>query len=285
MSPDHAVVPLHVLGTDVDVRVTGEDPETLVRVLRDRWHLALRDGADRPSARPRHGAVPEPLVVEAGLLTPQERPAPWRREGVSVHDADLPRLLQRLTQSITHAAITARTGELLLLHAAALADPATGATAAFVAPGNTGKTTLCRALGPGRAYVTDETVGIRRDGTITPYLKPLSTRRADWAGTKDEQAPGSAGLAAPRATPWIAGVVVLTRDAGHAGPPVVEELDVLDAVLALTPESSGFMGTQGPLRWAADVLERTGGARRAVYAEAASLEPLAAEICARSSPW
>ena len=287
MSPDHAVVPLHVLGTDLDVRVTGEDPEELARVLRERWHLALRDGADTSSAPPTAGGPQPgaPLVVEAGLVTPGGQPAPWDRAGTAVHDEDLPRLLQRLTQNITHAAIAARTGELLLLHAAALAHPRTGATAAFVAPGNTGKTTLCRALGPGRAYVSDETVGIRRDGTITPYLKPLSTRRADWAGTKDEQPPGSAGLAAPGVTPWIAGVVVLSRDPGHTGPPVVEELDLLDAVVALTPESSGFMGTRAPLRWLADVLGRTGGARRAVYAEAASLEPLAAQICARSNPW
>lgn len=283
MSPDPAVVPLHVLGTDVDLRVTGEDPGALVRTLRERWHLALRPGAgDRAVAA---GPSSGPLVVEVGLLPPHGPVPPWTRGETRVHDVDLPRLLQRLTQSVTHAAITARTGDLLMLHAAALAHPGTGATAAFVAPGNTGKTTLCRALGPGRAYVSDETVGIRRDGTIVPYLKPLSTRREDWVGTKDEQPPGGAGLSAPTTTPWVAGVVVLSRQPGHVGAPVVEELDVLDAVQALTPETSGFMRTDGPLRWLADVLERTGGARRAVYAEAASLEPLAAEICGRSTPW
>jgi hypothetical protein len=283
VSPDRAVVPLHVLGTDVDLRVTGEDPEALVRTLRERWHLALRPADDDRAAADPSSA---PLVVEVGLLPPHDPSPPWTREQTSVHDVDLPRLLQRLTQSVTHAAITACTGDLLMLHAAALAHPGTGATAAFVAPGNTGKTTLCRALGSGRAYVSDETVGIRRDGSIAPYLKPLSTRREDWAGTKDEQPPGSAGLTAPTTTPWVAGVVVLSREPGHhPGAPVVEELDVLDAVLALTPETSGFMRTDGPLRWLADVLERTGGARRAVYAEAASLEPLAAEICGRSNPW
>jgi hypothetical protein len=168
-----------------------------------------------------------------------------------------------------------------MLHAAGLADPETGATAVFVAPGNTGKTTLCRTLGPTRAYVSDETVGIRRDGTIAPYLKPLSTRRADWADVKDEQAPGAVGLRAPVATPWVAGIVLLRRDAALADGPEVEELDLLDAVLELTPESSGFMGTDGPLRWLADVLEGTGGARRAVYAEVSTLEPLVAEICGR----
>ncbi|AXH96511.1 hypothetical protein [Ornithinimicrobium avium] len=278
------VLPLHVLGTDVDVRVVGHEPEHLLEVLRARWHLALRPGRTGAST-PAGAPAPGPLVVEAGVLPPDGGTTPWTRQENTVHDQDLPRLLQRLTQSITHAVITARTGELLMLHAAGLADPGTGATAAFVAPGNTGKTTLCRTLGPTRAYVTDETVGVRRDGTIAPYLKPLSTRRDDWAGTKDEQAPGEAGLSAPRVAPWLAGVVLLRREPDHPGPPRAAELDVLDAVLELTPESSGFMRTDGPLRWLADVLHRTGGARSVVYAEARDLEPLAAQICARRSPW
>ena len=45
------------------------------------------------------------------------------------------------------------------------------------------------------------------------------------------------------------------------------------------------MGTEGPLRWVAEVLARTGPARRVRYAEVADLEPLTAEILGRSSPW
>src|SRR5690606_11574012 len=133
--------------------------------------------------------------------------------------------------------IAARTGELLMLHAAALAHPKTGATAVFVAPGNTGKTTLCRALGPSRSYVTDETVGVRRDGAVVAYPKPLSLRRPDGVGIKDEAAPGDVGLPRPRVQLWLAGIVLLRRDPDEVGVPVVEELPLLDAVLALTPES------------------------------------------------
>ncbi|MGC5584637.1 hypothetical protein ACPYOC_09875 [Ornithinimicrobium sp. W1665] len=294
------VVPLHALGTDVDLHVTGHAAPELAAQLRDRWHLALRPAAadaapdaaaDATDAAPdvtpdaASGPAPETVVVRAHRLAPEETPPPWTRGARTVADSDPRRLLQHLTQAVTHAVITARTGDLLMLHAAALADPVTGATAVFVAPGNTGKTTLCRTLGPTRTYVSDETVGIRRDGGVTPYLKPLSTRRPDWAGVKDEQAPGQVGLRAPVAEPWVAGIVVLRRDAEHAGPVELEPLDTLDAVVALTPESSGFMRTDGPLRWLADVLERTGGARRATYAEVSGLEPLAAEICARRSPW
>lgn len=282
MSPPSSeiTVPLHVLGTDVDLRVGGEDREALADALRARWHLSLRPSAAPTGAR-------APVVVDAVLRAPGEStPADHGDRGSSfVQDDEVRRLLQRLTQSVTHAAIAARSGELLMLHAAALAHPQTGATAAFVAPGNTGKTTLCRTLGPSRAYVTDETLGVRRDGTVTPYLKPLSTRRADWHGVKDEQPPAALGLRAPSVVPWLAGVVLLQRDPGHAGPPEVEELDLLDAVLAITPESSAFMVTERPLHWLADVLTRTGGARRVTYGEVSELEPFVAEICGRRSPW
>lgn len=281
MSSTVPVVPLRALGTDVDVRVEGTDPEQLAQTLRERWHLCLRDGETNPPAKVLH-------AVLAGTdtdTTTDTTASAWQRGDDVVRDTDERRLLQRLTQAVTYAVIGARTGELLMLHAAGLAHPDTGATAVFVAPGNTGKTTLCRTLGPGRAYVTDETIGIRRDGSIDVYPKPLSTRRPDWVGVKDEAAPGSVGLAAPAVTPWLAGIVLLRREEDHTGEPLLEDLDVLDAVISLTPESSAFMRTEAPLQWLASVLERTGGARRVTYAEVADLAPLVDEICARRSPW
>lgn len=268
------MVPLHVLGTDVDVHVGGEDAGATAAAIRERWHLSLREPGGE-GAR----------TVEAAVIPEGAEASAWSRSETVVQDPDPRRMLQRLTQSITYCVIGARSGELLMLHAAALADPGTGATAAFVAPGNTGKTTLCRTLGPSRAYVTDETLGVRRDGFVVPYLKPLSTRRPDWSGVKDEQAPGALGLRGPQVEPWLAGLVILRRETEHEGEPVVEELDLLDAVIALTPESSAFMKTERPLHWLASVLERTGGARRVTYSEVADLEPLAAEICGRTSPW
>lgn len=286
MNPSDLVVPLRALGTDVDVHVSGHDAELLAEGVRARWHLCVRSEGAAAADLTTEG----PRVVRATLLPPDEEPgatstSAWSRGDNDVRDRDPRRLLQRLTQSITHEVIGARTGELLLLHAAGLAHPTTGATGVFVAPGNTGKTTLCRELGRTRRYLSDETVGIRRDGTVVPYPKPLSVRRPDWAGVKDETAPGDVGLRPPEVTPWLAGIVLLRREADHVGAPLVEELDVLDAVVSLTPESSGFMRTEAPLRWLADVLERTGGARRVTYAEVADLEPLVDGVCSRESPW
>lgn len=281
MTTPDPVVPLRALGTDVDVHVGGYLREMTVQAVRDRWHLCLRADDGTTGDGP-------PRTVRAVLEdpeTPSGTVSAWSRGERDVRDQDPRRLLQRLTQAVTHEVIAARTGELLMLHAAALAHPGTGATAVFVAPGNTGKTTLCRTLGLSRSYVTDETVGVRRDGTVVPYPKPLSVRRPDWVGIKDETAPGDVGLTRPRVQPWLAGIVLLRRDPDEVGDPVVEELPLLDAVMALTPESSGFMRTDAPLQWLARVLERTGGARRVTYAEVADLEPLAAELCGRESPW
>lgn len=281
MTTPDPVVPLRALGTDVDVHVGGYLREMTVQAVRDRWHLCLRADDGTTGDGP-------PRTVRAVLEdpeTPSGTVSAWSRGERDVRDQDPRRLLQRLTQAVTHEVIAARTGELLMLHAAALAHPGTGATAVFVAPGNMGKTTLCRTLGLSRSYVTDETVGVRRDGTVVPYPKPLSVRRPDWVGIKDETAPGDVGLTRPRVQPWLAGIVLLRRDPDEVGDPVVEELPLLDAVMALTPESSGFMRTDAPLQWLARVLERTGGARRVTYAEVADLEPLAADLCGRESPW
>lgn len=274
------MVPLRALDVDVDVRVIGLEPDGLAAEVRGRWHLALRDDA-ASYAGVASPALPQPapLVIEAGFGNGfGSDAAEGRRASGRVVDDDLPRLLMRLTHAVTNAVIHAQTGTLLMLHAAALCHPVTGAAAVCVAPGNTGKSTLCVRLGPRLRYLTDETVGIYPGGSIAAYPKPISTRRPDWPAVKDEVAPADPGLDLPEVTPWVVGVVLLRRLPEHRGRPRVEVLSTLDAVVALTPESSGFMGTDRPLAWVADLVERTGGARRVTYTSADDLEPLLSEI-------
>lgn len=260
---------LRALDTDVDVRVGGPDPESLARVLEERWVLCLRE-AD--------AAAEEPVGVSAALVPADGAPAPGPRGAADVVDADVGSLLMRLTHAVTRAVIEARTGDLLMLHASALADHDTGATVVMVARGNTGKSTACRVLGPGRGYLTDETVGIRRDGTVAAYAKPVSTRRPDWGAVKDEVAPPALGLQLPRATPRVAGLLLLARDDGHPGDAVVEELSTLEALTAIAPETSGFMRTDRPLTWLAELIESTGGARRVRYAATPQIAPVVDEV-------
>lgn len=281
-----SVVQLHVLDTDVDILVSGPEADRFADTVAQRWHLAVAELASEPVAGESVAGEPvrvgapdagvEPVVVEVELSADSE-PGSRVADGV-LRGGDERMLLQRLTQQVTRAVIAARTGDLLMLHAGALAHPDTGATIVFVAPGGTGKSTTCRVQGPGRAYLTDETVGIRRDGTIAPYLKPISTRRVDWSGVKDEVAPSALGLVAPTVPATVAGVVLLRREEGRAAPPEVTVLDTLEALTDIAPETSGFMNTPRPLTWLAQLLEDTGGARRVTYGGADQLEELVDEI-------
>lgn len=281
-----AVVPLHVLDTDVDIVVSGPEASRFAQTVAQRWHLAVAEVADGTQAGRGQGVEPvggrgaepvgEPVVVEVELSAEGE-PRSRVADGV-LRGSDERMLLQRLTQQVTRAVIAARTGDLLMLHAGALAHPQTGAAIVFVAPGGTGKSTTCRVQGPGRAYLSDETVGIRRDGTIAPYLKPISTRRIDWSGVKDEVAPSTLGLIGPPVPARVAGIVLLRREEERSGPPDITVLDTLEALTDIAPETSGFMNTARPLTWLAEVLEATGGARRVTYGGAEQLEALVDEV-------
>jgi hypothetical protein len=246
-------VDLAVLGTIV--RVLLEDP-TDREVVEAAWHLCVM----QPTAR----------VVPAGRVTT-----------LPASDDDQTRrvALTSLTQSVTYAAIGEQAGRFLMLHAGALADLESGAAVAYVAPGGTGKTTISTRLGPGRGYVTDETVAVGRHGEIAPYPKPLSTRQS--AGGKEELAPGRMGLGPCAAPPWIAGLLVLRRDPHHPGDIVVTPVELLDAIALLSPEMSALADLDEPLRTCRDVIELAGGVLQVTYREAEQLEPLVAQLLAR----
>jgi hypothetical protein len=304
-------VPLRAMDTDVDVHVGGVDPERLAAGVRERWRLCLRDEgagpapdgvpavrltlaleperdpgpttAAGPTPAPGTTTPPGPTPAPGTTTPPGPTPAvPGRREATELVGRDEDGLFTRLTHAVTGAVIRAQSGRLLMLHAAALADPGTGATLVAVAAGGTGKSTLCRVHGPGRVYLTDETVGIRRDGSVAAYPKPVSLRRSEQPFGKDEVPPARLGLDAPPVPTWVAGVVLLRRDPAHRGAPVVEQLDTLDALVSLAPESSAFMVTDHPLTWLAELLEGTGGARRVTYADTADLGQLVAEVLGRT---
>ena len=195
---------------------------------------------------------------------------------------DIARALQSLTQVVTRKAILARAGKMMMFHASALCDQESGASIAMVAPGGTGKTTLVRALGAGRGYVTDETVAVAPDRSIAPYCKPLSIRRAQQGQPKDEVAPGTLGLRPPAVAPWLAGMVLLRRDLDAGQPVVVEDVELLDALVMLAPETSSLAALERPLHLLAGLVGSVGGLKRIRYHEAADVEPVVREVLRRS---
>jgi hypothetical protein len=175
------------------------------------------------------------------------------------------------TQRVTRALIAAQAGRLLMVHAGAVSHPVTGASLVYVAPGGTGKTTLSRRLGQSFGYLTDETVGMDADGRILPYPKPLSVRRESQPGVKDELSPDALGLLAAPPTPVASRVVLLARDA-DATTAEVEEVPFMDAVFALTEQSSSLSALPRPLHRMAELVDRAGPVLRLRYAEAADLD-------------
>ncbi len=250
-------IELHGLGVRCRVRPSGSRAAELVDAVAAAWSRCLtptgaeRDGGDVPVA----------------LLAADEPPP----EGNLLRGTDLEPLMQSLTQRVTLANITAQTGHLFMLHAGAVADPASGRALACVARGGTGKTTLTRLLASdGFGYLTDETVGFTPDGRIRPYPKPLSLRRPG-LDHKLERSPDSFGLGPTPADAWLHRVVLLDRRPDHTGEAALTALSTVDAIASLAPESSALSAKPRPLHAQADLLDAGPGVVRVTYAEASEV--------------
>ena len=184
-------------------------------------------------------------------------------------------IMHWLSSHLTLEAIGARFGELWMLHACAVADPVTGATAVLVAPSGTGKTTAAVALGRHFGYLTDETAAICADGTLVPYPKPLSVL-VDGRGPKGQHSPTELGLLAAPARPLLAAVALLDRTG--TGAPRVEAVRTVAALPALAEQTSALQLHERPLHMVAEHLHRTGGLRRITYREADDLVAVVAEL-------
>lgn len=263
--PPEAVDPFVVSAFDVavEVQIGGDRAEEVAERLPSLWELCVPSD-DRPGRSAPAVTVRVVFDSDPGVMALAAGAGDVSRER-------LEDLLQVLTQRITLAAIDAQAGRHLMLHAACLADPSSGAAAAFVAPGGTGKTTFVRTHALGRWYVTDETTVVGEDGTVVPYPKPLSVRRRPDSLFKDETAPRAVGLRPPEGPVRLVALGLLDRDDRHIGPPVIQRLDTLDAVLALVPQTSHLPELERPLQRLAALCESLGGVHRVTYREAADV--------------
>ena len=238
---------LHVsaIGTTVGIDLSGLDA----------------DGADAVKAAWADAAA-DPGFEPVAIVVP--RPGPRTR------------MLQSLSQQVTRAAIDARRGDLWMLHAAGIATPE-GEVVAFVGPSGRGKTTASRHLGRRYGYVSDETIGIARDGRVVAYRKPLSIIEEARA-PKVERAASSIGLGGIPRDLFVRAIVLLHRDAAHDGAPAVRRLDLADALDDLVTQSSHLAERPDSLRFIAAIAEATGGIRAVRYREATDLEGIVDEL-------
>ncbi|MCB4208003.1 ATP-binding protein [Arthrobacter sp. UM1] len=198
---------------------------------------------------------------------------PSLAEGATVAELE-----QSLASTVTLAAINARVGLNPMLHAAGLADPATGRAVALVAPSGTGKTTACRVLGQRFSYLTDETVFID-DGAVLPYPKPLSVIEVQ-GEPKAQRSPDELGLGATVRGARLHAVAILERvDAADLPSDVeVTRIPTADAVHQLVPQMSGAPSMRGPISAVIDLIESVGGLVRIAYSDSAALEPVVARL-------
>ncbi len=239
------------IGAQVRVEITGPQADELHQLLAHAWSRCV----DAPQ-----GPAGELVRID------------------TVMGVEPAHLLPGITQQVTHALIGAQVRRLLMLHAGAVCHPTTGRSLVYVAEGGTGKTTLTRVLARHYGYLTDETVGIDADHRVLAYPKPLSVRAPGGARPKQEHSPDDLGLVRPPAETQVARLVLLDREDGHGDEPDVAELDLLDAITALAPQTSALYALPIGLRRCAELIEATGPVLRVRYAEAESMRGLAADL-------
>ncbi len=239
--PDDSTPPFIVeaVGTRVGIELSGLDATSRVEIGRA-WSGARAVGT----------ADPDTVVTPSATATAGQ-------------------MLSDVSSTVTHAAISARRGALLMLHAAGLASP-DGRVTVLVGPSGAGKTTATRALARYRGYVTDETVGIDGDGTVHPYRKPLSVI-TDGQPFKVQLSPGELGLHPIPATRLRVGRFVLLDRRSDPTPARLVPVPSSEALTALAPHCSALAAFPRPLRTMARLLAETGGAVRAEYSEAQDL--------------
>jgi len=210
-------------------------------------------------------------LTEPGATQAAQAETPTR-----VADSDARRLWERTSRAVTLALIKARAGELLMLHAGAVCHPTTGRTLVFVAPSQTGKTTLTAVLGRHFGYLGDELVAVDDNLRVLGYPKPLSMRSRDGAA-RAETAADDLRLQPAHDHPTLARIAIINRDPQHTGPATAEELDLFDAIMQLAPQMSSLGAMPAGLQQLAAVVGRTGPVLQITYSEAESVLPLAHE--------
>jgi hypothetical protein len=255
-------IALEVLGVRLVVRAHGSQAYVVADAVAAAWSRCLVES-------PEDGG--EALYVDV-LVDREEEIVRWAAGRGWVAATSLEVLMHNLSPSITGRAIEHLAGQLLMFHACALADPATGATAVFVGPSGMGKTTLSRQLGRSLGYVTDETAAVEADGSVRHFAKPLSVLGP--AGyLKAQVSPDELELVRAPATPRLSAIVLLDRRPSAPALPEVSPVEQLEAMAALADQAPYLEVLDRPLQRLAALLEAVGGAQRLSYRDGA--DPLA----------
>lgn len=197
--------------------------------------------------------------------------------------ASADRVPYALSREITRAGLMRLRGRATLLHAAALADPADRALA-LVAPSGGGKSTATRVLGTRLGYVSDESVILLSDGRIAPHPKPPSlVIDEEDRFHKEEPSPDALGLGPTPPLPRLTALLTLSRDP-EVVEPAVEEVGLIEQVLAVIPETSSTWWLDDGLDRLARAVTSGGPPSTLRYAEIDTCHELVREHLERAAP-
>lgn len=253
-SPRH-VVAVTALGTDVHVEVSGAHADAVATGLLRAWSRCDARRVDDV-----HGRSVR-VVVDDDPAALEEAAAHGAIAGPS------PAVVgDQVALAVTLQAIEASEGDLLMLRAAAVADPATGRTVVLVGPAGSGRSTAARTLARHFGYVTDDTVALTATLDLLAYPKPLVT--GDDPAT---QSPDDLGLREAPQTLRPAAVLLLERHTEGYVPPVLTELTTAEAVAHLSGNASYLRSLDKPLHRLAALVEEVGAVQRVDYREADDL--------------
>lgn len=255
-SPRH-VVAVTALGTEVHVEVSGAHADAVATDLLRAWSRCDARRVDDAQGRSVRVLVDDdPAAVEQAAA----RGAIAGPSAAVVGD--------QVALAVTLQAIEANEGDLLMLRAAAVADPATGRAVVLVGPAGSGRSTAARTLARHFGYVTDDTVGLTATLDLLAYPKPLVTGDDPAHGT---QSPDDLGLREAPGTLRPAAVLLLERHTEGYVPPVLTELTTAEAVAHLSGNASYLRSLDKPLHRLAALVEEVGVVQRVDYREADDL--------------
>ena len=273
---------IDVLGTQFAVRWGRSVTEEQQQNMRSAWARCAGSGAPLIPPLPKEPTEALPFSASVSYLSMYDGGT------FVVQAASFEELAENVTSRVTVAAILENAGELMMLRACAVASPVTGAVVALVATPGTGKTTAASVLAGTYGYISDETVAIGPDGSVVPYPKPLSVKQEP-GEPKHLVGPDELGLQPAPAKPFIQSIVLLDRvdaaptadasaDQQDRPAPVLRQLPLAEALLALVPDSSSQGEIDEPLQSLCRLVDRVGGVWQVTYSEAAdlpeALEPL-----------
>ncbi|GGB78329.1 hypothetical protein N798_03120 [Knoellia flava TL1] len=255
------------------LRLDGADPDVATR-LTELWQGARSRGPDVRTVDPDGSSDIE--IFHVGDVP---RGSAGHRLSGSEPPATIPYAVSR---ALTLASIGRRRGSALMLHAAGLS---LGPRAvALVGPSGTGKSTASRELGRHFGYLSDETVVLEDDRRVSPYRKPISvvtTNGSPW--DKAEFSPAELGLREAD-TAYLEALVILERDPAREVPELTT-LPLIDALVAVIPESSSLPMVERPLQRLAEAASRSGGPYVLRYSEIGDCVDLVADLLAPDGAW